>query len=42
MYKNPIDFDMGAFYPSIKIASNMDPGTLLYKASFNNNEFLYI
>lgn len=40
LYKNPMDFDMGAFYPSIKIASNMDPGTLLYKASFNNNEFI--
>ena len=39
-YKNSTDFDMGAFYPSIKIASNMDPGTLLYKASFDNNEFI--
>ena len=40
LFKNPMDFDMGAFYPSIKIASNMDPGTLLYKASFNNDEFI--
>lgn len=40
LFMNPMDFDMGAFYPSIKIASNMDPGTLLYKAAFNNNEFI--
>lgn len=40
LFMNPMDFDMGAFYPSIKIASNMDPGTLLYKASFDNNEFI--
>lgn len=40
LYKNSTDFDMGAFYPSIKIASNMDPGTLLWKASFDNNEFI--
>ena len=31
---------MGAFYPSCKIASNMDGITLLYKAAFNNNEFI--
>ena len=37
---NSIDYDMGAFYPSIKIASNMDPITLLYKASFDNDEFI--
>jgi len=40
VFQNSMDFDMGAFYPSIKIASNMDPGTLLYKASFNNEEFI--
>lgn len=37
---NLIDEDMGAFYPSIKIASNMDPITLLYKGAFDNNEFI--
>lgn len=40
MHVNTVDFDMGAFYPSIKIASNMDPITLLYKASFDNDEFI--
>lgn len=40
IYKNPTDFDMGAFYPSIKIACNMDPGTLLFKAAFINEEFI--
>ena len=40
IYKNPTDFDMGAFYPSIKIACNMDPGTLLFKAAFVNEEFI--
>ena len=40
IFKNSTDFDMGAFYPSIKIASNMDPGTLLYKAAFDNEEFI--
>ena len=40
IFINAMDYDMGAFYPSIKIASNMDPITLLYKASFDNNEFL--
>ncbi len=39
IFQNPMDYDMGAFYPSIKIASNMDPGTLLYKAAFINEEF---
>lgn len=39
-HKNCADFDMGAFYPSIKIASNMDPATLLYKAAFINEEFI--
>lgn len=40
LFMNSMDWDMGAFYPSIKIASNMDPGTLLYKATFNNSEFI--
>ena len=40
VFKNSIDYDMGAFYPSIKIACNMDPGTLLFKAEFNNEEFI--
>lgn len=35
-----MDEDMGAFYPSIKIASNMDPITLLYKGAFINDEFI--
>lgn len=39
LFDNAVDFDMGAFYPSIKIASNMDPITLLYKASLINDEF---
>ena len=37
---NAIDEDMAAFYPSAKIASNMDPSTLLYKATFNNEDFI--
>lgn len=40
IHSNSMDYDMGAFYPSIKIASNLDPDTLLYKASFNNDEFI--
>lgn len=40
LFENSMDYDMGAFYPSIKIASNMDPGTLLFKAAFNNDEFI--
>ena len=40
IFANSMDYDMGAFYPSIKIASNMDPITLLYKASFDNDEFI--
>lgn len=40
IHENAMDYDMGAFYPSIKIASNMDPSTLLYKASFINDEFI--
>jgi len=39
-FVNAIDEDMSAFYPSIKIFSNMDPSTLLYKASFKNEEFI--
>lgn len=40
VFANAMDYDMGAFYPSIKIASNMDPGTLLFKAAFDNSEFI--
>lgn len=40
VFRNAMDYDMGAFYPSIKIASNMDPGTLLYKGEFDNSEFI--
>ena len=40
VFKNVFDEDMGAFYPSSKIASNMDPITLLYKAAFNNDDFI--
>ena len=40
IFHSSIDMDMGAFYPSIKIASNMDPATLKYKASFDNDEFI--
>lgn len=40
LFANSIDYDMGAFYPSIKIISNLDAMTLLYKASFNNEEFV--
>ena len=32
--------DFGAFYPSIKITDNIDSSTLLYKASFDNSEFI--
>ena len=39
LFSNAVDMDMGAFYPSCKIASNMDAITLLYKASFDNSEF---
>ncbi len=39
LFLNLIDFDMGAFYPSSKIISNMDAITLIYKAAFYNNEF---
>lgn len=40
LMENAMDYDMGAFYPSIKIASNMDPGTLLFKAAFDSDEFI--
>lgn len=40
VHQNSMDYDMGGFYPSIKIASNMDPITLLYKASFINDDFI--
>jgi hypothetical protein len=40
VFQNVIDFDMGSFYPSNKIASNMDPSTLIFKAEFDNNDFL--
>ena len=40
VYSNAVDFDMSAFYPSCKIASNMDPSTLIYKAAFINDEFI--
>lgn len=40
IFINSIDYDMAAFYPSLKIASNMDPSTLIAKASFNNQEFI--
>ena len=40
IFHNVFDCDMGSFYPSNKIASNMDPITLLYKASFHNDEFI--
>ena len=40
VHANVMDYDMAAFYPSIKIACNMDPGTLLYKAEFNNEIFI--
>ena len=40
IFINSMDYDMGAFYPSIKIASNMDPITLIAKASFKPTEFI--
>ena len=40
LFSNSMDYDMGAFYPSSKIASNMDAITMLYKASFDNDEFI--
>lgn len=40
IFPNAMDYDMGAFYPSIKIACNMDPITLKFKASFVNEDFI--
>jgi len=40
VYENSIDMDMGAFYPSIKIACNMDQGTLVFKSELDNEEFM--
>lgn len=40
VFVNTMDFDMAAFYPSIKTFSNMDPITLIGKASFDNDEFI--
>ena len=40
IFKNTIDFDMGAFYPSCKISSNIDSSTLLFKALINSDDFL--
>lgn len=39
VFINCMDFDMGAFYPTCKICSNMDGETLLYKAAFDIEEF---
>lgn len=39
LFMNAMDYDMGAYYPSLKIACNMDPITLQWKASFINDEF---
>ena len=39
VFVNLMDFDMESFYPGIKILSNMDPITLIGKASLNNQEF---
>ena len=40
MFKNAFDMDMGSFYPSNKISSNMDPSTLLFKALIDNQCFI--
>jgi len=40
VYDLVIDEDMTAFYPSIKIASNMDPGTLVAKAEIDTGQFM--
>lgn len=40
LYQNTIDFDMSSFYPSNKIASNMDPDTMLFKAYLINQDFI--
>ena len=39
-FANAIDFDMAAFYPAIKIASNMDPSTLMFKGRIHTEEFM--
>jgi len=39
VFVNAMDFDMATFYPSLKILSNMDPITLIGKASLDNSEF---
>lgn len=39
VYRNAMDFDMSAFYPSIKVLSNMSAVTLIAKAAFINDEF---
>lgn len=38
--KNLIDMDMGSFYPSVKIASNMDPMTLEFKAYIDTKDYI--
>ena len=40
IFSNIIDCDMTSFYPANKISSNMDSGTLIYKAELNNREFM--
>lgn len=40
IFRNAMDYDMTAFYPSNKIASNIDPSTLIAKASFKNSDFI--
>jgi hypothetical protein len=40
VYQNSCDYDYESFYPTLKIISNMDPSTLIFKASFNNQEFI--
>jgi hypothetical protein len=40
IFNNAIDYDMASFYPSIKIVCNMDGITLIFKASFDNEEFM--
>jgi hypothetical protein len=40
IYVNLMDYDAVAFYPSCKTASNMDPSTLIAKATINNEDFI--
>lgn len=40
IYTDVTDMDMSSFYPSIMILCNMDPSTLLNKASLVNREFI--